>query len=180
MNYCNRCKKSLDNYNFDKKKNGELYTRCKTCRDKHNRHESKKYVKKKCSKKTMCNDDDCKICFERSFASFNDKTDNGKLKIDCWIEEKNGKIPREVFKNTHTKYWFKCDNKNCNHEFDLYLHDVVNKTKKWCYYCKNNKTKLCDNIDCKQCFDKSFASYTGKTKKDKLKIDCWIKEKIMS
>ena len=171
MNYCNRCKKSLDNCNFDKKKNGELYTRCKICRDKHNKHESKKYVKKKCSRKTMC-DDNCKTCFERSFASYDGKTDNGKLKIDCWIEEKNGKTPREVTKKNSNKYWFKCD--KCYHEFNSRLSNVT-ILGNWCSFCSN--LKLCNDMSCQICLDKSFAIYKGKTQDGILKIDCWDKEK---
>jgi hypothetical protein len=174
MNYCNQCKKSLDNTKFDKKKNGKLYTRCKKCRSKHNKQENNKYVKIQCSKKTLCNDNDCKTCFERSFASFNGKTKSKKLKINYWIKDKNnGLIPRNICKNTHTKYWFKCD--ECDHEFSRYINYITNKTNAWCVYC--GKTKLCDDNNCKQCFDKSFASYNGKTLNDKLKIDCMINDK---
>jgi hypothetical protein len=43
----------------------------------------------------------------------------------------------------------------------------------WCPYCSVPCKKLCGNDDCENCYTKSFASYTGTTKNDKLKVDCW-------
>ena len=43
--------------------------------------------------------------------------------------------------------------------------------------CKVNAQKICGNPECEICFKKSFASYRGKTKKGKLKIECWNCEK---
>ena len=40
-----------------------------------------------------------KISFERSFASYEGKTEKGKLKKECWVVEKNnGLTPRDVTK----------------------------------------------------------------------------------
>ena len=97
FNYCNQCKKSLNCDNFDKKKNGDYYTRCKVCRINHNENEKNKYIKKKCSGRNLCNDINCDECLNKSFASYDGKTENGKLKIDCWHPTKNGNVkPRDV------------------------------------------------------------------------------------
>ena len=167
FNYCNQCKKSLKSNNFDKKKNGNFYTRCKSCRINHNKHEKEKYIKKKCSTQTLCNDNNCKKCFSRSFASFDGVTTNEKLKIDCWNPNKNGKLmPRDVFKSSSKKYWFKCD--VCKHDFDGILANI--SKNRWCPYCSGGN--LC-NDNCKECFSRSFASYDAVTTNEKLKIDCW-------
>ena len=47
-----------------------------------------------------------KIPFENSFASYEGKTEKGKLKKDCWIVEKNNRLtPSEVTKGSGKKYW---------------------------------------------------------------------------
>lgn len=113
MNYCYHCKKELTKDNFDKKKNGNLYTRCKICRIKHNKNAKKKYVKRvNCFKHILCNNKNCKTCFAKSLMSLQDLTKNGYKKVDCWsIEKNNGLTTRNVFKCSKVKYWFKCDNK---------------------------------------------------------------------
>ena len=77
-NYCNQCKKKLNNDFFDIKKNGDHYTRCKKCRAVHNKQSKEKYKKKKCSRRTLCNDKDCKVCLERSLEFYKGKTPNAK------------------------------------------------------------------------------------------------------
>lgn len=84
------------------------------------------------------------IPFEKSFAS------NPKSKF--W-SNKNKFLPNEILNNkSHIKYWFYCV--KCNHHFDISLNHV--SEGKWCRYCNGNE--LCNNNDCKFCFDKSFAS----------------------
>ena len=245
FNYCNQCKKSLNCNNFDKKKNGSYYTRCKVCRKKHNDNEKKKYKKKTlkfnksfasydgqtaknnlkincwlieknnnlkprdvskqsnkkywfkcdvcnhdfnsslanisrlnrwcpyCANQKLCNDNDCKYCFNKSFASYNEKTEKNNLKIDCWLIKKNNDLkPRDVFKKSNKKYWFKCD--VCNHDFNSLLKSI-SRLNSWCPYCANQK--LCNDTNCKHCFNKSFASYNEKTAKNNLKINCWLIKK---
>jgi very-short-patch-repair endonuclease len=167
-NYCNQCKKSLDSSYFDKKNNGNFYTRCKSCRKNHNDNERKKYVKK-CSKRSLCADKECSHCCNRSFASYDKKTVNEKLKVDCWHPTKNGElIPRNISKYSNKKYWFQCD--VCNHDFDSLLCNI-SILNNWCPYCANQK--LCDEDDCYYCYNNSFASYDKETVNGKLKVDCW-------
>jgi very-short-patch-repair endonuclease len=96
-----------------------------------------------CPKNKLCNDDNCKECFNKSFASHE--------KSKYW-SNKNELTPRKVFKSTAKKYLFNCD---CSHEFISRLDNIINGN--WCAYCSNNK--LCNNDDCKDCYEKSFASH---------------------
>ena len=107
-----------------------------------------------------------------SFASFEGKTQSGKLKIDCWDIDKNKDIkPRNIFKNSHTQIWFKCD--NCNHSFKSLPSCIISGD--WCILLQSQT--LCNDIKCKVCFEKKLINYKGATIKSKLKIDCWDNDK---
>jgi hypothetical protein len=99
------------------------------------------------------------IAYERSFASHE--------KAKYWNYEKNGLIrPENVTLTSHKKYWFKCD--NCNHDFESILKNI-NKNNSWCLYCHH--LKLCNNNECIQCFENSFASqHKAKFWSDKNKV----------
>ncbi len=86
---------------------------------------------------------DCRECFGRSFASH--------PKAEYW-SEKNKLKPREVFVSSNKKYWFDCD--KCSHDFCSALSDI--SQGRWCPYCAGQK--LC-SADCRECFDRSFASH---------------------
>ena len=131
-----------------------------------------------CSSKQrqLCGKEECIICFDRSFASFQGKTPNGKLKVDCWDNEKNGEIkPFSIKKTFNTeKIWFKCD--KCPHSFDTKINCMISDNS-WCPYCCVPRKKICLEEDCVYCFNSSFASYNDKTPTGKLKIECWDYEK---
>ncbi len=93
----------------------------------------------------LCNNEDCKSCFKKSFASH--------TKSQYW-SKKNKLKPLQIFLNSHKKIWFNCD---CGHEFEKSLYDINKNT--WCPYCCNPSQKICSNEDCKSCFEKSFASH---------------------
>ena len=95
-----------------------------------------------CSNHKLCDLEDCQNCFQKSFASH----ENAKY----W-SYKNKIKPRYIFRGSHNKYWFNCE---CGHTFNYSLGHISNGL--WCPYCSNHK--LCDSKDCKQCFEKSFAS----------------------
>ncbi|AHC54961.1 putative restriction endonuclease [Tunisvirus fontaine2] len=107
-----------------------------------------------CSNKQLCFSD-CKICFEKSFASHK--------KVKFWSKEKNKQSAREVFSNSHKKYWFDCG--TCKHSFEASLDNIL--SGKFCPFCSNRK--LCPSGECKVCFEKSFASHE--------KAEFWSKEK---
>jgi very-short-patch-repair endonuclease len=98
-----------------------------------------------CSNQKLCNDDNCEQCFEKSFASYK--------KAKFWSDS-NSELPRNVLRNSNIKYNFNC---KCGHEFCADLNHISKGT--WCPYCANPSRKLCNNNDCNQCFNKSFASH---------------------
>jgi len=96
-----------------------------------------------CSKKTkeLCDDEDCKICEEKSFASHE--------MIVSW-SSKNTKSPRKVLRFTKKEYFFEC--KTCFHEFYVSPRDG----KVSCPYCCIPSKKLCEKSKCRYCKKKSF------------------------
>jgi len=99
-----------------------------------------------CGNQKLCDDNNCQECFNKSFASH--------PKSVYWDNEKNGVIkPSYIFKSSAKKYWFNCD--NCSHTFDTNLYNI-NNNDNWCPYCVNQQ--LCDDDNCKSCFEKSVAS----------------------
>jgi very-short-patch-repair endonuclease len=92
----------------------------------------------------LCDEEDCKECYEKSFSSHE--------KAQYW-NDKNKVKPRNVFKNSNKKYLLNCN--KCNHTFSIALNNI--NTGYWCPYCANKK--LCDEEDCKECYEKSFASH---------------------
>ena len=86
-----------------------------------------------CSHQKLCHDNECKICYNNSFASIerskflNDKTIN----------------PRMLFKSTNKKYKFHCD--RCNNLFETPLSDITKGI--WCPNCVNKtEEKLYNEI----------------------------------
>lgn len=84
-----------------------------------------------CSNKDLCEEEKCKLCFEKSFASSN--------RAKHW-SPKNILQPRRVFLNSNKKFMFICEN---NHEFINILGNITNN--QWCPKCKNRtENKLYD------------------------------------
>jgi hypothetical protein len=101
-----------------------------------------------CTKRNkICKSDDCKVCYEKSFASH--------FRSKNWHHTLNKNIrPCDVFLVGRGDFWFKCD--ECSHDFQKKLSAIVNM-KTWCPFCSN--LKLCANDDCRACYEKSFASH---------------------
>lgn len=99
-----------------------------------------------CSNTFLCVDNECIICFNKSFASHS--------KAKNW-SNKNIKKPREVFKVSAHQYIFDCD--VCNHEFIAILSDISHNNS-WCSFCSNKK--LCEDKKCQSCYEKSFSSHS--------------------
>ena len=94
--------------------------------------------------KKLCEDDNCKMCFNNSFASH--------PKSIYW-SNKNELTPRQVFKMAdRKKYYFNCE---CGHELYCILKGI-SRDNKWCKYCAHQE--LCEIESCKMCFNNSFAS----------------------
>ena len=118
-----------------------------------------------CSHHKLCKDNKCKNCFENSFASHE--------KFKYW-NNANKLKPRDVFKNSKTKYIFDCD--LCNIPFSIELNCV--NYNQWCG-CKKNKTetklllKMINNVN----IIKDFRINWCKSIKDKyLPFDFCIEE----
>jgi very-short-patch-repair endonuclease len=99
-----------------------------------------------CVNQKLCDNNDCKECFEKSFASHE--------KAKFW-SSKNEISPRQIVQGTGEKYWFNCD--KCSHEFIKDIHAITGQKNGWCPYCVNKH--LCDNDECVECYNKSFASH---------------------
>lgn len=97
------------------------------------------------TQKKLCQNDECKLCFDRSFAS--------SSKARCFDIIKNKTVPRLVYASSSKKYWFVCD--KCPHTYEK---STCNALKSGCPYCCVPQQKLCSSPDCSHCFDKSFAS----------------------
>ena len=106
---------------------------------------------------------ECDFCFQRSFASYNGLTPNGRKKVDCLVEPENGRLPKASGK----KVAFNCD--VCDHEFSASLANI--NIGRWCGMC-SKQWKHCKNEACDFCFNRSFASYPGLTPNGKRKVDC--------
>jgi len=100
-----------------------------------------------CSNNILCDKEDCKDCFNKSFASH--------PKSKFWSDQ-NEINHRQLFKSSHKRYKFDCD--KCNHVFDGQLKSINNNI--WCPYCCFPPQKLCENNNCKNCFENSFASHS--------------------
>jgi very-short-patch-repair endonuclease len=99
---------------------------------------------KYCSNQSLCDNENCLKCFNKSFASYE--------KSIYW-SEKNNIIPRFIFKNTTKKYIFDCT--VCEHELVMSLNNVSNGS--WCKYCNTNR--ICYEPECIICFNKTIASH---------------------
>lgn len=98
-----------------------------------------------CSCRKLCYSDNCKTCYNRSFASHR--------RSSCWDATKNKDSPREVAGCSDKTRWFICD--VCEHSFLSKISGVWNG--QFCPFCSNKV--LCGSESCEICFNKSFASH---------------------
>jgi very-short-patch-repair endonuclease len=75
-------------------------------------------------------------------------------KCKFW-SERNLVKPNEVALNSHKKFWFDCE---CGHQFESSLLNI-NQGNNWCGFCSNPPKKLCEDNNCKMCFNNSFACH---------------------
>lgn len=104
-----------------------------------------------CANQKLCSDDNCKICYNKSFASYAGITLNNKKKVDCFDAIKNNITPRQIFIKSEKWFFFNCD--NCPHTFNSNIASIVT-SKSWCIYCTTNvrNSRLCDDKKCEYCF----------------------------
>jgi very-short-patch-repair endonuclease len=79
---------------------------------------------------------------------------NEHPKAQFW-SKKNSLLPENVARYSRKKFIFDCP---CGHEFEICPHDITSSNS-WCSYCSSPAKKLCNKeLNCNQCFEKSFAS----------------------
>jgi len=82
-----------------------------------------------CSNKKRCMEENCYLCFNNSFSSYDGLTSLGKMKVDCWSNI-NEKRPRDIAISSGKKFYFDCD--VCSHEFTTGLNTII--AGSWCSY----------------------------------------------
>ncbi len=115
-------KHSNEKYLFDCDKCNHEFERCSRGIDRNLQCPYCSYIAKK-----LCDDNECITCYERSFASheFSKK----------W-SYRNVANPRQVFKCSDIKYWFKCN--DCNNDFESKPHKIVS-SRYGCPICVNKE-----------------------------------------
>jgi very-short-patch-repair endonuclease len=103
-----------------------------------------------CAHQKLCENENCSMCFNNSFASI----ERSKYLHDKTIN------PRTLFKRTNKKFEFDCD--VCNKSFSSQLSDVTKGV--WCSFCVNKTETIL--------FDKMITIYP--TLKRQYKVD-WCK-----
>jgi len=103
-----------------------------------------------CSHQKLCENIECKMCLDNSFAS---------VERSKFLNDKNIN-PRMLFKSTNKKFDFDCD--VCNETFPSSLSGVTNRV--WCPLCVNKTEKIL--------FDKLVEKYSSL--KRQYKVD-WCK-----
>ena len=99
----------------------------------------------------VCGKEECENCRPRSCASH-------ERMRECWSEKNKEKLWEITYGSSTKKYWFIC--KECNHEFSS--SPAVISSGHWCPYCGGQK--LCNDDNCKYCFEKSCASHEKMSK----------------
>jgi len=98
--------------------------------------------------KLLCKDPECQWCHDHSFASH--------PRAINWHPTKNGDVtPRDVFLNSHNRFWFTCP--DCRHDIHPRLSGVA--CGSWCGYCSSPLKLLCKDPECQWCHEHSFASH---------------------
>jgi len=124
-----------------------------------------------CANQKRCDQDECRFCFNNSFASHE--------KSRFWHCRKNTVSPRLVALNDHRHYWFTCE--VCHHDFASAPTNIVCYIR-WCPYCAHKKR--CENGTCSTCAlnceiclirKANFISQTSRRKCCKLCLEYIIK-----
>lgn len=112
-----------------------------------------------CANLKLCDKDiDCTFCFNKTVAS--------SIRGKNW-SKKNHLTAREVVLRCEENFLFDCE---CGHEILMRPSNIL--AGRWCSYCCTYTQKLCENNDCKMCFENSLDSsdkgkFLHKTKNDK-------------
>lgn len=100
-----------------------------------------------CSHQLLCENEDCAICLENSFA---------KHPKSLYLIVKDGKTARQIAFQSNLIFEFKCPDPNCNHIFPARIYDITYHDQ-WCPFCCYPPQELCKDGNCIPCFNNSFA-----------------------
>jgi hypothetical protein len=100
--------------------------------------------------KLLCENETCNFCYNRSLASI-------ERIVRCWSSTETK--PRNYLKSTKFEIELICDNEICKHKFISSPLNLTSQNPTWCPYCCVPAKKLCDDENCLQCFERSFASH---------------------
>ena len=64
--------------------------------------------------------------------------------------------PINIFLSCHNNYWFICP--DCHHDILVTISHITRLDGGFCYYCSKGSDRFCEDLNCKHCYDKSFAS----------------------
>ena len=98
-----------------------------------------------CGSKKLCSLKECRNCYDKSFISH--------PRSKYWSTV-NDISPREITKGSGKMITFNCD--KCNHSFTARLNSII--SNQWCPYCAVPSRILCNDNECKECWNKSFLS----------------------
>ena len=99
-----------------------------------------------CSNKKLCDDTNCTVCYNKSFASSNKAP---------YLSSKNTVNPRSVFKSCNKKLIFNCN--TCSKEFTATLNNVSGG--KWCKSCGFVSTKEKQSMKLEEFLEKSKEAH---------------------
>lgn len=117
----------------------------------------------------LCENPDCQICFNKSFASHERAS---------WWSPNNELKARQYYKHSGLKVLFNCP--KCKHEF---LKKINGLTYSACPYCGSNR--ICEKEECDICKPKTFASskyaqfWSLKNEKQPFEISKYSNEKFL-
>ena len=114
-----------------------------------------------CAGRALCGNIACKKCFDRSLASW-----PYQEKLACY---RGNEPTHSVAIKSNKRVTFECS--DCQHFFESTLNNVT-QNGRWCPYCSGRA--LCGNIECIDCFGRSFASWS-----DQAKMNCYSGNEAM-
>lgn len=155
--HCNLCnhdikKRIADLENIDKKTDKTIG--CSYCTD-------------NSMNRKLCSNLNCEICVEYRFINNN---------LSYLYNKNNKEHINTIFLKSHQKYYFNC--KKCKKKIKnkIRISDITCQKKKILCICCGTK-KICNDIKCFKCHNKSLDSYMGKTPNGNFKKDYLIDAK---
>lgn len=99
-----------------------------------------------CNSHTLCEEDNCEFCYNKSLAS--------DPRVEQFRGNEHGKTARQIVKKGKEICTFECE--TCKHFFSSKIGDVI-MNDRWCGYCDSKR--WCEDKACEKCIALSFASH---------------------